>query len=201
MNTEALVRGAVVGFSIAAPVGPIGLLCIRRTLSGGLRSGLVSGLGAASADTCFGCLAAVGLTAVAGFLVDRQTPLQVAGGLFLLVLGVTICLSRPPESAPKVSATSLARDYASTFAYTLTNPMTILVFSAIIASLGDVSGGAAASLVAGVFVGSAAWWFILSSLVSLLRTSLRPVHLLWVNRIAGAAIFVYGITTVAGALV
>ena len=200
-DPDIVAKGLVLGLSIAAPVGPIGLLCIRRTLQNGMPSGFASGLGAATADTLFGCLAAAGLAAVSGFLVEQQTLLRLVGGAFLCYLGVSTALSCPALAAPRLTAAGLARDYASTLGLTLTNPMTIIVFTALLATVGSVGNrGDAASLIVGVFVGSALWWLFLSTLVSLVRTSLRPVHLLWVNRAAGLAIAVFGTVTVVGAL-
>lgn len=202
MHPDIVAKGLMLGLSIAAPVGPIGLLCIRRTLQNGMASGLVSGLGAATADTLFGCLAAAGLAAVSGFLVQQQTPLSVVGGAFLLYLGVRTALSQPAVTEPKLTVAGLARDYVSTFGYTLTNPLTIVVFTALLTTVGSIgSRSAAASLIVGVFLGSALWWLFLSALVSRLRTALRPVHVLWVNRAAGAAIAVFGVVTAVGALV
>src|SRR3712207_6795932 len=126
----ALLRGLIIGFSIAAPVGPIGVLCIRRTLSDGRSAGLLCGLGAASADAVYGCVAAFGLTSVSGFLVDQQLWLQLVGGVFLLYLGLRTFRGRLDEGEPAVvSRTSyrgLAGTYASTFFLTITNPLTIL---------------------------------------------------------------------------
>jgi threonine/homoserine/homoserine lactone efflux protein len=201
MDPSIVLKGLVLGLSIAAPVGPIGLLCIRRTLRSGMASGFASGLGAATADTLFGCVAAAGLAAVSGFLVQQQTPLRLVGGAFLCYLGASTALSRPALTEPKMTVAGLARDYVSTLGYTLTNPMTIIVFTALLATVGSVaSRGDAAALILGVFLGSGLWWLFLSTLVSLVRTRLRPVHLLWVNRVAGAAIAVFGVVTVAGAL-
>jgi threonine/homoserine/homoserine lactone efflux protein len=168
-------RGLLIGFSIAAPVGPIGVLCIRRTVADGRTRGFVSGLGAATADGLYGAVAAFGLTAISDTLVSQQTALRLVGGLFLCYLGVRTFLSRPAERPAEAGrqARGLVGAWASTFALTVTNPLTILSFVAIFAGLGVAtdkpSYGASALVVTGVFVGSAAWWFILSGGVSLLR--------------------------------
>lgn len=196
MDLQFLLRGLVIGFSIAAPVGPIGVLCIRRTLADGRIFGLVSGLGAATADVLYGSIAAFGLTFISSFLIRQQTGLRLIGGAFLIFLGVKTLLSRPAEQAAKAGGSSLAGAYGSTFVLTLTNPMTILSFAAIFAGLGLAGPrgdfGAAGVLVLGVFLGSALWWLILSSAASLFRDKFSPHGLQWVNRVSGVIIAVFG---------
>jgi len=135
-------KGLIIGFSIAAPVGPIGMLCIRRTLVYGRLSGLVSGLGAATADAVYGSIAAFGLAFVATFLVNQQGWLHLVGGLFLCYLGIKAFLAKPATATTTPESISLASDYASTFFLTLTNPLTILSFAAVFAGLclGSVGG-------------------------------------------------------------
>jgi threonine/homoserine/homoserine lactone efflux protein len=162
MDFTFLLEGLVIGFSIAAPVGPIGMLCIRRTLAEGRLSGIASGLGAATADAVYGCVAALGLTFISNILIDQQVWLRLIGGLFLCYLGIKTFLARPTKRAALTKGNGLVGAYASTFFLTLTNPMTILSFSAIIAGLGLASAGrnfiSAGALVLGVFIGSSLWW-------------------------------------------
>lgn len=190
-------QGLLLGFSIAAPVGPIGVLCIRRTLAIGRLSGLVTGLGAATADGVYGAIAAFGLTAISGFLIAQQTWLRLVGGAFLVYLGLRTLLARPAVAALDSGSASLAGDYASTFFLTLTNPLTILSFVAVFAGLGLATNGqgygSAAGLVAGVFCGSALWWLTLSTGVSLLRNRFTPSSLRWVNIVSGAIIAAFGV--------
>ena len=184
-------KGLVLGFSIAAPVGPIGVLCIRRSLTHGFKSGLVSGLGAASADALYGTLAAAGLTLVADFLSAQSYWMGLIGGAFLLYLGIKILASKPAQTAAELPAASPAGDYLSTFFLTLSNPMTIIAFVAIFSGLGAVGSGLRLGvflLVLGVFSGSALWWLGLSAAVSMLRTRISDTVLLWVNRAAGVVI-------------
>lgn len=192
-------RGAVMGFAIAAPVGPIGLLCIQRTLNRGNWHGLVSGLGAATADALYGCVAGFGLTLISTFLVSQRLWLALVGGSFLCYLGVRTLLSPPATQAAKTQQTGLLGAFSSTLLLTLTNPMTILSFLAIFAGLGLVNNGGdyatALALVIGVFCGSAAWWLLLSSGVALFRHRFSSPTLLWVNRIAGVVIVGFGLFT------
>jgi threonine/homoserine/homoserine lactone efflux protein len=197
LDASLLLKGYIIGLSIAAPVGPIGVLCIRRTLAEGRIAGLVSGLGAATADAIYGCIAGFGLTFISGFLVSQQIWLRLVGGLFLCYLGVRTLLARPAERSAAASGVGLSGIYASTFFLTLTNPMTILSFAAVFAGLGlaETGGGylSALLLVGGVFLGSASWWLLLSGGVSLLRDRFGVSGLRWVNRFSGAAIIVFGV--------
>lgn len=181
------------------------MLCIRRTLAEGRLTGLVSGLGAASADATYGLIAAFGLTFISDLLLNQQQLLSLVGGLFLLYLGIKTLLARPAEEAAQVAARGkgLGGAYASTFVLTLTNPLTILSFLAIFAGLGagTQSGyGGALLLVIGVFAGSALWWLALSGGVSLLRERLNACALLWINRLSGAIILVFALTILRGML-
>ena len=191
-----LAQGIALGFSIAAPVGPIGVLCIRRTLQNGFKSGLASGLGAASADALYGTIAAAGLTLAAEFLVRQQVWLGIVGGLFLLYLGVSTFRSPPPEAegdAPK--AGKLGGDYLSTLLLTLSNPITIFSFIALFGGLSATSNFKVSAflLVVGVFSGSAVWWLMLSAGVSIFRKRFSPAVMGWVNRIAGVVILAFAL--------
>jgi len=204
MDISFLLRGLAIGFSIAAPVGPIGLLCIRRTLAEGRASGLVSGLGAASADGIYGCVAGFGLTFISNFLVSQEGWLRLIGGVFLCYLGLKTLFAKPAEQAALAKGNGLVGAYASTFFLTLTNPMTIISFAAIFAGLGLASTSAnylsAGVLVFGVFIGSALWWLILSGGVGVFREKLNPHGLQWVNRISGAIITGFGLFALLSAL-
>jgi threonine/homoserine/homoserine lactone efflux protein len=197
MDINYLLRGFIIGLSIAAPVGPIGVLCIRRTLNNGRAAGLISGLGAASADAIYGCIAGFGLTFVSNFLVGEQFYLRLLGGLFLCYLGVKTFLTKATDRAAAAKANGLAGMYASIFFLTLTNPMTIISFAAIFVGLGLTSSNGnyatAALLVSGVFLRSASWWLILSSLVSIFRARFQAQGLQWVNRISGLIIAGFGL--------
>lgn len=200
MDSTLLLKRFIIGFSIAATVGPIGVLCIQCTLMRGRLYGFVSGLGAASADAIYGAIAAFGLTFITQLLVGQQFWIRLIGGLFLLYLGLKTLFSKPAERAATAKSEGLLSAYVSTLFLTLTNPLTILSFVAIFAGVG--LGGAsrnylsAVLTVVGVFLGSALWWFILSGSVSLFRAVFnqhRLQWLRWVNMFSGAIIIVFGV--------
>lgn len=197
MDIGFLLRGLIIGFSIAAPVGPIGVLCIRRTLAEGRASGLVSGLGAATADAIYGCIAGFGLTFISSLLISQQVWLRLIGGAFLCYMGLKTFLARPAEQAASAKGNGLVGAYASTFFLTLTNPMTILSFVAIFAGLGVASASgnyvSAGLLVLGVFIGSALWWLILSGGVGMFQAKFSPHRLRWINRVSGIIITGFGL--------
>ncbi len=196
METHIFLKGLLLGFSIAAPVGPIGLLCIRRTLTGGLASGLVTGLGTATADALYGLIAALGLSAAAAFLVDCQSYLRLGGGLFLCYLGYAAFRSPPAAAAAGDRRGSLSRDYFSALLLTLANPLTILSFAAVFAGLGVAAGqshAAAGLVVGGVFTGSLLWWLLLCGGTRRLGAGLGGARLIWVNRLSGLIIFAFGV--------
>jgi threonine/homoserine/homoserine lactone efflux protein len=204
MEANILLKGLIIGFSIAAPVGPIGVLCIRRTLAEGRLTGLLSGLGAATADALYGCVAGFGLTLISSLLIQQQVWLSLIGGLFLCYLGSRTFLVKPIETTTPAQKSGLIKAYATTFFLTLTNPATILSFAAIFAGLGVASAAgdytAATVLVLGVFLGSALWWLILSGGVSLFRTKFTSVRLHWVNKISGVIIAGFGLLALASLL-
>lgn len=198
-------KGILIGFAIAAPVGPIGLLCVQRTLMRGRLSGVLSGLGAASADALYGCVAGFGLASLANKLLAWQMELRLFGGLFLLYLAWRTWRSQPAIEQAHVRPTraGLLGDYLSTLALTLTNPITILAFLGIFAGLGLVAEGkdftAAGLLVSGVFSGSLLWWLLLAGGVGLLRERLNPAALHGINRASGALIAGFGLWSLGAA--
>lgn len=200
-----LIRGFLIGFSIAAPVGPIGVLCIRRTLVEGRLSGFMSGLGAATADAIYGSIAAFGLTFISNFLISEQIWLRIIGGIFLCFLGIRTFLARPAQSSSETKGHGLAGNFASTFFLTLTNPLTIISFAAIFAGLGLGSAGgdytSAASLVCGVFAGSALWWSILSTGTGMFQKRFGSQGLRWINRVSGIIITGFGIFAICSLII
>ncbi|HKQ37216.1 MAG TPA: LysE family transporter [Verrucomicrobiae bacterium] len=195
-----LLKGLAIGFCIAAPVGPIGVLCIRRSLAEGMAIGFATGLGAATADAAYGGVAAFGLNAISDFLVGQKFWLALIGGIFLCYLGVRTFLSKPAEQAANVQGRGLAGAYISTLFLTVTNPMTILSFIAVFAGIGFGTGKSyvnASTLVLGVFIGSAAWWLILSTGVGLLRSRVNATWMRTVNRLSGVVICAFGVYALA----
>jgi threonine/homoserine/homoserine lactone efflux protein len=193
-----LLKGVLVGIIIAVPVGPVGVLCIRRTIVNGRLAGLVSGLGAATADAVFGIIAGYGLTFIADLLLDYRDWLRLAGAGFLFYIGFKAIISDPhEENAPQNDAETLITDYASTFALTITNPITILAFLAIFAGIGftgkDATLTRASILVLGVWLGSLLWWVGLTAGAGLLRLSVERRHLLWINRGSGGILALSGL--------
>jgi len=194
MELELIGRGLVLGFTIAAAVGPIGLLCIRRTLADGAAIGFVSGLGAATADAFYGAVAAFGLTAISDVLVGERTLLGIVGAVILAILAVRTLSSRPTTAATSTAGPGFAAAYGSTLALTVTNPMTIVSFASLFAALGVGIGGTAPVLVVGgVFVGSTAWWAILASVVARLRSRVTLRGLRWVNAASGSLLLAFAV--------
>jgi len=201
MDSTLFLKALVIGLSIAAPVGPIGLLCIQRTLAHGRTIGFLSGLGAALADAFYGAIGALGVSAVIASMVAARVPLALGGAAFLAWMGVQ--LLRAPvatEARQAADATTPLKATLSVFVLTLANPMTILSFVAVFASIstGHVAGhtlGAsqAATMVLGVFLGSALWWLGLSTMVSSVRHKLSAKTMQSINRLSGAILLGFAV--------
>ncbi len=198
MEIKYLLKGIIIGFSIAAPVGPIGLLCIKRTLAHGPMAGLATGLGAATADACYGFVAGFGLTFITGLLLNMKTEFHIIGGIFLVFLG---CQTLKKKNADLNSRNHEFKgyylSYVSTLFLTLTNPMTIMAFMGIFAGLGigtENNGYTqAATLVAGVFSGSALWWVTLSAGTALLKRHLSLNFQNKINSLTGIILIIFGL--------
>jgi threonine/homoserine/homoserine lactone efflux protein len=192
------IQGLLLGLSIAAPVGPIGVLCIRRSLQKGFKSGLASGLGAASADAVYGTIAAAGLTLAADFLAKQATWLGLLGGIFLVYLGVQTLRAAPLEAENEaVENKSLVSDFLSTFLLTLSNPITIFSFLTLFGGISVTSEVGfwlgATVLVMGVFIGSALWWLLLSWAVSASRKQFGPKEMRIINYSAAVVILGFAV--------
>jgi threonine/homoserine/homoserine lactone efflux protein len=190
-------KGIVVGVVIAVPVGPVGVMCVRRTILEGKLAGFMSGLGAATADAVFGVIAGFGLTAVSDWLIDYQQWLRVVGGCYLLYIGGAAFVAEPPRELESESdPEGLLRDFFSTFVLAVTNPITVLAFLGIFAAIGlggtQATFGRAAILVLGVWIGSLLWWLMLSFGVGYFRHSIEPRHFAWISRGSGAILFLSG---------
>lgn len=195
---DLLLKGIAMGFAIAAPIGPIGILCIRKTVQFGKASGFCSGLGAAAADACYGSIAAFGLTFLSTQLEAWSKELKLIGGLFLLYLSWNSFRNKPLERALGLHKMGLVKDFIETFFLTLANPMTILCYLAVFAGVGikDVQGSSVL-LVIGIFLGSALWFLLLSEGVGLLRKKLSGNMMTWINRTASCLIAGFGIWVLA----
>lgn len=192
-------RGLIIGVSIAAPVGPIGLVCIQRTVIQGRAFGFVSGLGAATADAVYGSVAGFGIDLVSHFLIHQRIWIHLIGGALLLLLGIRGLFTRSAEQAAPTKNTvrRIWWSYLSTFLLTITNPVTILSFVAVFAALGVANSSqefvSATFIVVGVFLGSALWWLFLSGIAGWLRGKLNRAVLLWVSRLSAVVIIGFGI--------
>jgi len=205
MSLSFWLKGIILGFSIAAPVGPIGVLCIRRTLERGRLNGFITGLGAATADAFYGAVAGLGLTVIIHLLTGLQFWLRLVGGAFLIYLGIQAFRRAIPAGERAGPETrGLLSAYGSTVLLTLSNPATILSFLTIFAGAGVASSAGSAQsagfLVAGVFTGSCLWWLILSSTVGWLGSRLGASVLAWVNRVAGGALAAFGLVILLSAI-
>lgn len=204
MDASFFLKGLVIGFSIAAPVGPIGILCIRLALTQGQLSAIVSGLGAATADAIYGVLAGFGLSVASTALAGQQAWLHVIGALFLCYLGVSTFIAKPAEKTDLATRGGLLFGYVSTLLLTLANPVTIISFAAVFAGLGLGEAAAqgtlapAVALVSGIFLGSALWWLLLGTVVGLFKRAVDARVLRWINRIAGVVLLGFGLVAFAG---
>jgi threonine/homoserine/homoserine lactone efflux protein len=183
-----------IGLAVAAPVGPMSLLCIHRTLDHGQGAGLVFGAGVAAADLTYAAIAAFGVTVVSTALLAGTFWIKLVGSLLLLALGVRIALAAPQADDRPRSADSGARAFLTAYGLTMANPPTILFFAGIFASVASmVSTAQSAIFAAGVFAGSLLWWTILTTLVSRSAALFRPLVLLWINRISGAVLVAFAV--------
>lgn len=198
MQLLLFIKGIAVGFAIAAPLGPVGILCIRRTLTKGVLYGLASGMGAAIADAIFGAIAAFGVSFVAQFLKREQYWFQLGGGILLLAIGVATIVGKwEPHSARVEKATDLVHDLITTFFLTITNPITIFSLTAVFVAVGITTGTetflGGALVTAGVFLGSSLWWTILCGGVSLFRNAVSVVYLRGIHRASGFVMLFFGL--------
>jgi threonine/homoserine/homoserine lactone efflux protein len=203
MELTFFLKGIAIGFVMAIPIGPIGIMCIRKTLTEGRLSGLIIGLGAATADLFYGCVAVFGLTIISDTLNNQRIWIRIAGGALLFFLGMKTFRAQPKDPKLKISGSGRLRSYFTVVVLTLTNPLTIFAFIAVFAAfgLGDgLSFFSAVVLVAGVFIGACLWFFLLTSGTILFRKKLDLVGLKWVNKIAGILIIISGFIVIGSLL-
>jgi threonine/homoserine/homoserine lactone efflux protein len=196
---ELLIGGIIVGLMIAMPVGPVNILCIRRTIGAGWRSGVISGVGAAVADMLYGGIAGFSITLVIQFLVREQFWIRLFGGILLVGIGIWYFFKRPVALDARLQDRGSAySDIRSAFLLTLTNPTTVLSFVALLAALGmgaQRHWWLTVFLVGGIFCGSMMWWIVLSVIVNHFRDRFNDRLLLLMNRFAGVAIGGFGVAT------
>ena len=193
------IKGIIIGLLVSAPLGPIGVMCIQRTLNRGYMAGFVSGLGAAAADTIFAVIAGFGLTIIINFIEEKHIYFQILGGVFVLYIGYRIFNTNPVKQLrlQRLSKTRLSQDFASVFLLTISNPMAIFLFIAIMAALKVANGLLSlfelSILIAGVVGGAILWWFVLASFANRFRKRIRLKSIWWLNKITGSAIFLFGL--------
>jgi threonine/homoserine/homoserine lactone efflux protein len=197
---ELLIRGLLAGLVIAVPVGPVNVLCISRTISKGWKSGLLSGFGAASADTVYGCIAGFSITFVIQFLIREESWIRLIGGILLVGIGARYYFKPAQPLTEEKSESAEHSDYMSALLLTLTNPTTVLSFLTVMAALGIGRKGETLLtlfLVLGIFCGSMLWWIVLTAIVNRLRNKFNDPAMKWLNRIAGLAIGSFGVASFA----
>jgi threonine/homoserine/homoserine lactone efflux protein len=197
MLSTLFLKGMIIGFLIAVPVGPINVLCVRRTIIHGRAAGIVSGLGAAGADTLFGAIAVLGLAALEGVMFAGRFWIALVGAVILIVLGIRTLLAEPPQPSSAPDPTSLLGDFTSTFVLTLTNPITILSFLGIFGAFGihtdDTIDQYDGLLLLGVFLGSTVWWLLLTGVIGVFHGHFNETGLRWANRVAGVLILAFAV--------
>ena len=202
MYLELLLKGAVIGLMVSIPLGPIGVLCVQRTLNKGRRSGFVSGLGAALADTIFALVAGLGISIIIGFIEDQKIYFQIIGGIIVVFLGIHIFYSNPVRQIrmQRLNKNKLSHDFLSVFFLTISNPLAIFLFLAMFTGVNLTSGPMSffnlIFMIAGVTLGSACWWFLLSSFVNVFRHRFRLKNIWWMNKVAGVLIFFLGVAAI-----
>ncbi len=206
MGILLLIHGIILGFSASVPLGPMGLICIQKTLNRGRFAGLVSGAGAAAADTFYAIIAAFGISFITDFIQREQFTLRIIGSIILILLGFKIFLTNPAIQIRKQRGkkNNLIGDFISIFLLTLSNPITVFFFGAVFASTGILKSENTflelCELVAGVFLGGMLWWFILTTVVNVFRKKFRLKRLWWINKITGAVIVIFGIVALVGTI-
>lgn len=199
MELEFLIKGLIVGFLASIPLGPVGVLCIQRTINKGRISGLFSGMGAATVDGLFALVAALGLTYIINFIEEQQFYIQLIGGGVLIFLGAKIFYTNPINQIrrQRKKKNKLIEDYFSVLFLTLSNPLAVFLFVAAFAGIGMVTSHDSATksfmIIAGVFLGAMVWWGMLTALIDLFRKKFRLKQLWWINKIAGLLIIVFGV--------
>lgn len=202
MELMLLLKGIAVGLLASIPLGPIGVLCVQRTINKGRLSGFFSGMGAAFADTVFATVAGFSLTFIMDFVEEWKVEFQIGGGILIFLLGLKIFMTNPISQMRKNrrQKNRLFEDFFSVFLLTVSNPMAIFFFVALFAGVNVVADGenfmSAGAILGGVLFGASLWWFTLTSFVNMYRKRFRIRHLWWINKIAGGVVMLIGIATI-----
>lgn len=197
-----LVKGIIIGLLASIPLGPIGVICVQRTVNKGRLSGFISGMGAASADTIFAAIAGFSLTFIITFIEEKQVIFRIIGGVVVIALGAKIFYTNPIRQLRrhKRKRNSLTEDFLSVLLLTITNPLAVFLFLALFAAFGVVDEQTTWLLslvtVGGVFIGAGLWWYTLTSLVNIFRSKFRLKQLWWINKISGFVIFLLGVIAI-----
>ena len=202
MELNLLIRGLIIGLVISIPIGPLGILCIQRTINKGRTSGFLSGMGIATADTIFALIAGLGISFIINFLKEQQLNFQILGGIVIISLGIKIFFANPIKQfrMRRKQKGNLFEDFFSVLLLALSNPITALVFVSLFAGLnlfGDPENHFnAITVIGGIFIGTTFSWFILSTVINMFRSRFRLRRLFWLNRITGGIIFLIGLMTI-----
>ena len=198
MDIEYIIKGITLGLVVTAPLGPLGVMCIQRTINRGVIAGLITGIASALGDIMYAIIAGFGVSVIAHFLNEYQLIIRVIGGIIVGFLGVRIYFSNPVKQfrRQKVQKRNYVSDFISGFLLTITNPIVLVVFGAAFASFGLDKGDSVRSVILtiiGVFIGAIGWWISLTTLVNIFRDKINLRKLWWINKITGVFVFLFGI--------
>ena len=196
MDTSLFVQGIIIGLTLAVPVGPLSLLCIRRSVADGRLHGIISGTGVATADSFYAAITVLGLTFISGLIIAWQVLFRFLTGIILILIGIRVFLSVPAGVSANTEHEPYLRDYLSMLALAIANPLTLIFFIAILPGFGvvfhEISVFSASAFVAGVFLGSTVWWVILCGSVGSVRFRISGKNLGLINRVSGVLISCFG---------
>jgi threonine/homoserine/homoserine lactone efflux protein len=204
---EIFLKGLILGLFASIPLGPIGVICIQRTLGKGRLSGFISGFGAASADTLLAIVAGLGLSFVIDFIATNNMIFKIVGGIIVIIIGVRIFYKNPIQQVRerKLKKSSLHTDYLSVLFLTLSNPLAVIYMIGLFAGLNPLHGSHDAisyiSVFSGILIAASLWWFLLSTFVSIYRKKFRLKSLWWLNKITGLLIAIFGLVTMLSILI
>jgi threonine/homoserine/homoserine lactone efflux protein len=196
MDVSLFVQGIIIGLTLAAPVGPLALICIQRTVTEGRLHGIFSGIGVATADSFYAAVTFLGLTVISALIIAQQYLFRFLAGVVLILIGIRVFLSIPSAITAKTEHETYLKDYLSMVALAIANPLTLVFFLIILPGYGVVIHGtsflSAAEFVAGVFFGSTVWWVVLCGSIGSVRSRISAENLGRINRVSGLLISCFG---------